>query len=360
MTLAATDDRLDAARQRGDAAADGVVAGLGARAWAINALLAPVATAEDARPAGVPEEIWALVAPALPDWADVHRLRAAQAFADRHLPLITVALFCASLPTSYADRQGARLLASTGRMHHDLDRRVNETARFLFDVLRPNAFDRRGRARVSIGKVRIVHAAVRASFRQRPGCGEVPINEEQMLGTTCLFSTTVLDAIEKLGVTVHPRDAEDYIHLWRVTGALLGIDADALPATRADARALFRHLERRRFAPSDEGRRLLDDLLMAMERHAAIFGMRSVPRAMVRRLLGATMADRMGVDGGVDGCGRAPRPSRWSRAFDEPVRVTALAPRLGRTLLEAVNALKLGARPATFAMPAIPEQERSR
>lgn len=358
MTLAPDPLRLDAARLLGDEAADRLVGEMGARAWAINASLATVATVEDPRPQGIPDGLWALVAPPLPAWADPHRLRAAQAFADRNLPAITLALFCAALPASYGDREGARLLAATGRMHRDLDRRVNETARFLFDVLRPNGFDRGGRALASIGKVRLVHASVRAMFRQRVPMAETPINQEQMLGTVCLFSIVVLDAIERLGVAVHPRDAEDYVHLWRVTGALLGVDACLLPDSRSAATALFRELKRRRFAPSDDGKALLDDLVLAMERHAGMFGMRDAPRAMIRHLLGADDADRMGVKPptGIDRRRAGWRPWPPVGALRPPV----LAPRLGRILLETVNVLKLGARPATFPMPAVPAEDDAR
>src|SRR6185436_12860508 len=110
--------------------------------------------------------------------------------------------------------RGARVLASTGRLRDDLDRRVNETARFVLDVVRPNGFDAGGSARIAIGKVRLVHAAVRRSVRARGGGGEVPINQEDMLGTVGLFSVTVLDALTRLGVTVRARERDDYVHLW--------------------------------------------------------------------------------------------------------------------------------------------------
>jgi hypothetical protein len=346
--------RLDEARRCGDDVADRLVSDMGPRVWATNALLAAVTRTDDLRPPGVSDALWALVAPRAPAWADPHRLRAAQAFADRNLAVITLALFCAALPASYGDREGARLLAATGRMHRDLDRRVNETARFLFDVLRPNSFDRGGRALVSIGKVRVVHAAVRTTFRDRAAFVETPINQEQMLGTICLFSVAVLDAIERLGVTVEGRDGEDFVHLWRVTGALLGIDADLLPESRAEAAALYRDLKRRRFAPSEEGKALLEDLVLAMERHARMFGMGEVPRTMIRHLLGAENAERMGVRPSES----AGRWRTWSTAG--ALRPPALAPRFGRVLLETVNALKLGARPVTFPMPAVPGQDQER
>ncbi|NUO48879.1 MAG: DUF2236 domain-containing protein [Polyangiaceae bacterium] len=340
---------LDVARLRGDDAADRAVLEIGRRAWALNGLLAPVERREDPRPPGVPDAVWSLVTPGLPSFADLHRLRTAQAFADRNLPAITVALFCASLPASYGDREGARLLAATGRMRRDLDRRINETARFVFDVLRPNGFDAGGRAPVSIGKVRFIHASVRATMARDARSDEALINQEQMLGTLCLFSTFVLDALERLGVFIDPRDAEDYVHLWCVTGAMLGIDPALLPTSRKEASALFAELKERRFAPSEEGRALFTDLVVGMERHVAIFGMRELPRMMIQHLLGAEHAGRLGLE-----TSREPPSISVVRRLSSisSLRAPALAPRFGRVLLETVNALKLGSQPVTFPMHA--------
>jgi hypothetical protein len=352
---------LDQARRRGDDQADRAVSDLGDRAWGLSAFLAPIRVREDARPPGVSDAVWDLVAPALPEFADPHRLRAAQAFADRNLPAITIALFCASLPASYGDREGARLLAATGRMRRDLDRRINETARFVFDVLRPNGFDPGGRAPISIGKVRIIHASVRAAAKHHASTEEALINQEQMLGTLCLFSVVVLDALERLGVRVDPRDAEDFVHLWCVTGALLGIDPGLLPASRREASALFAELKRRRFQPSEEGRALLEDLVVAMERHMAIFGMRELPRMMIQHLLGAEHARRLGLEAVEHDVQRLPLLRAWSSMTS--IRLPALAPRFGRVLLETVNALKLGAHAGDFPMHAptqVPPRCRAR
>lgn len=340
-------DSLDGAHGRGDPWADAVVAEIGDRIWAINGMLRGVRHNGDPLPAAIPAALGAIVIPELPAFADRHRLRRAQRFAERHLFQITTALFCASLPASYASADGARILSSTGRMEGDIDRRVNATAQFVLDVLCPHSFERSGRARCAIGKVRLVHAAVRRALGTQGGV--VPIDQEQMLGTLCLFSLVVLEALERLGVVVDPRDAEDYVHLWCVVGGMLGVDVERLPADVATARQLLAAIRRRRFAPSPEGRALMAQLLEGMERHMPASWLRPAPRYLIHHLLGEDVA--LGL-----GCPSPPRA--WRRLAMLTTRASlpsSLAARLSdltaRPLLTAMTYVKLSGAPARFAMP---------
>jgi len=344
VALLNVEARLDAASREGDPVADAVVASLGDRVWAVNAVLGSIERNDDAMPAGVPANAAAIVAPSLPPWADIHRIRSAQAFAERNLPMITVALFCAALPASYAAARGAGVLAATGRLHRDLDRRVNETARFVLEVVRPHGLEAGGRGRIATGKVRLIHAAVRALLHERSGTNDVPINQEDMLGTIGLFGVGVLDALARLGVALGPRDRDDYAHLWCVTGAMLGVRDDHLPREYASMKALLRAIRARQVAPSEHGAALMRDLLAGMERHVAIPGLRDLPRRLVRELVGHDLADMLAVP-----IARGPLDSP---AFSAD-RLGSAAARafVGRRFLEVVTAFKLGGERATFPMP---------
>jgi hypothetical protein len=343
---------LDEARRNADPPADAIVTALGRDVWAVNALLAGVSSNTDALPAAIPPELHALVRPELPRFADPHRLRRAQTFAERHLALVTVALFCASLPASYGAAEGARVLEATGRLRGDLDRRINETARFVLEVLRPHGFDAGGRARVAIGKVRLIHAAVRSSLRNHPTVAAPAINQEDMLGTMCLFSVLVLDSLRRLGVEIDPRDAEDYLHLWIVVGAMLGIDEHLLPQSLDEGHTVMRAIRERCFRPTESGRALMRDLLAGMERHT--FGFRDAPVHLVHHLIGKDAAEALGVP---------PISSKWAAvsrmtrglggaALDPAILVGRLSPLLGRRLLEAITSIKLQGARVTFPMPA--------
>jgi len=345
-------EALDAARHMGDPEADAVVDALGPEAWSVNAMLRHVHRNDEALPPGVPSSVRALFAEhaALPSWYDEARARRAERWASRHMLHVTVALFCASLPTAYAAERGARVLATTGRMTGaQLDRRVNETAQFVLDVVREGGLAPGGSAIRAVQKVRLVHAAVRRHVRA--SFDDTPINQEDMLGTLCTFSVVVTRSLRLLGIAVTPEEEEDYYQLWRAVGAMLGIRHELLPATAPEALDLSRRIASRHLRASPHGRALMASLLAGMEDHVP--GLRWVPRYLVRYLVGDEMADCLGVPGSgvlqdklvaLRILPRAPRAGLASL-----LRGLSLA--VGRPLCDAAVTAKLRASPAAFAMP---------
>jgi hypothetical protein len=285
-----------------------------------------------------------------PPWLDRTRVRRAQAWASRHLIHVTTALFCASLPTAYAAARGARVLAATGRTKGpELERRVNETAQFVLDVLAEGGFEPHGSALRAIQKVRLMHAAVRRHVVALTlFADEVPINQEDLLGTLCAFSVVVVRAARLLGVRVSDEEAEDYYHLWRGVGAMLGIEEALLPEDFASARDLVVRIGERQFEPSAHGRALMAALLAGMEEHAAAFPW--LPRHLVRYLVGERLADQLGVPAG-DAFQAKLAVLRLLPRVSAP---RALSPVIGRLLLGSVVASKLRGAPPTFAMPSTP------
>lgn len=338
------DARLGAARHQGDAPLDALLAPLHHGVWPIVAALRPITGDDEPLPAAVPVALQPFVVPRLPPWACAERIRRAQRFADRHLPQITVALFCAALPVSYTSVPGARVLALTGRLRDDIDIRVNETARFVLDVLAPAGFDPGGRGRLAVGRVRLVHAAVRGSVHALPSWrsdfAEVAVNQEDLLGALCLFSVVVLQSLERLGVVVDDRDREDFVHLWAAVGAMLGILDDLLPRSFAAAEATTRSIGRRQMRGSDEGRELMRALLDGMRRHATIPGVRDLPTQLTAHLVGPERARMLGLS--------EERASAWALDLGRSVMrlrpVRGLTARFGRTLLELVNDRQLARR----------------
>jgi hypothetical protein len=354
--------RLESARNTGDAPADALVADLGSRVWAVNALMREVRRNRDPLPAAVPEDVRAFltqqVAP--PPWLNRTRVLNAQCWAERHVFHITVALFCASLPSAYAAERGARVLAVTGRMAGDLDRRVNETARFILEVLKPGSLDSEGGALPAVRKVRLMHAAVRTLIRDRAEfAGEVPINQEDMLGTLLGFSVVVLRAVKRLGIEVDASTAEDFYHLWRGIGAMLGIEEDLLPGDFAAASRAADLIAERQFRSSEHGRALMTALLARTEAHVDLPGIRETPAFLVRYLLGDQTADLLGV--------KPPALQHWfaGRKLGQVVRSSLqtlslrAAPRVGRHLLSALVSVKLGGVEVRYAMPTVLDHGRN-
>lgn len=336
---------LAAARHEGDAAADACLAELGPAASGFNAVMRH-AHRNDAAVDGAPAALAAFLAGVKPPaWAESIRIESAQRFAKANLFAVTAALFAASLPSTYAAERGARVLVATGRMRQaTLERRINETAQFVLDVLEPGGFGPAGNAVRSIQKVRLVHAAVRVSLRRRPELAdEVAINQEDMLGTGMAFSVTVLEGLRAIGVTVEPEVADDFIHLWMVASAMLGVREDLLPRSYAEALSCRRQINGRQNRASEHGRELMRVLLAGMEEHA--FGSKALPRWLVRHMLGDGMADLLGVDV----TGRMFGGALVGRAMAKTLGL--VSPLLGKPLLEAVVAKKLGGGTSSFEMP---------
>lgn len=345
---------LEAARLVGDHEADAVIAALGKDVWVVNAALRHVHENGAPLPPAVPETVRRFFDEhvAVPSWLDLASVHRAQRWASRHIFQLTTALFCASLPTAYAAARGARVLAATDRMRGaELDKRVNETAQFVLEVVAEGGFSPTGSAVRAIQKVRLVHAAVRAHLIERGWNDEVPINQEDLVGTLFTFSVVVIRAMRRLGVPIDERTADDYYQLWRGVGAMLGIRDELLVPDYASAEIVGERVAGRHFASSEHGRALMASLLEGIERHVPILP--SAPRALVRYLVGDRIADQLGVPMGETL--RASRAvarllPRWRTGVTASI-APQLSSWLGRPLLQVVVATKLRGEAASFAMP---------
>ena len=178
----------------------------------------------------------------LPPWADVAVLRRGQEIFRVFGVHIASALFCASLPMSYAAVDGSQVLTRTAELVSNTRRRLAHTGEMLLDVMGAN--DDRAALPFAPGThaydaphgVRLFHAAVRHLLRndaeyQRVQPGE-PINQEDLLGTLTVFTVVVVEALQRFGVHLDAAQRDAYVRVWLTAGYLLGIEPDrtALPA----------------------------------------------------------------------------------------------------------------------------------
>ena len=140
-----TDALLDRMRELGDPLADGPVAALLERGGvdAVNAMMQTLVRVDQPVPEALPGEIRAYLVETLPlpDWADMGKIKRGQQLYETWGVLITLCLFCASLPSSYAAANGVKVLYLTARLDTDARRRVMETGQFLIDVLNVGGLD---------------------------------------------------------------------------------------------------------------------------------------------------------------------------------------------------------------------------
>jgi len=211
-----------------------------------------------------------------------------------------------SLVLGYAAPAGNKPLVFSGRLKEQASRRLNETARFVQAVSRPGGMRPFADGWQITLKVRLIHAQVRAmilaSGRWSSEEWGLPVNQHDMAATTLLFSAAMIDGLRTLGVRVDHYEAEDYMHLWRWTGRVIGVDADVLPASEAEANRLVdliaattadpdqdsRDLTRALFDAGKTAARTPDQVREAARRTA-------FAETICRELIGDDLADKLGV-----------------------------------------------------------------
>ncbi len=308
--------QLDAARQQTDPIADAVIKEVFKEYsfHQLNEWLGKISVNGSPLPAQMPgpvKEYFEQTA-ALPAFANSLQMKQGAVFFAKYFGSVLSLLGSYSLPYCYAAADGAQVLWISQRIYQDTFRRLQETGQFVLDVLHKDAFAPAGKGIRSIQKVRLIHAAVRLhllkSGQWNLDWGQ-PINQEDMAGTQASFSYIVLEGLTKLGFYYTPSEANAYMHLWKVIGAMLGVTTELLPGTTKEAYWLDRRIKQRHFRKSDAGIGLTKALLECLQHNfPSSIGVGFVP-SYVRYLLGNEVADLLEVP-----------PGDWSQAMINPMK----------------------------------------
>jgi hypothetical protein len=361
-----TDARLDDMRRVADPVGDEAVAKVieSGGVDAVNRLLKTLVRVDQLVPEELPGPIRDYLAATLPlpDWADEDKIRRGQQLFETYGVLISLCLFCASLPSSYAAKNGVQVLNLTRQLDSHPRRRIMETGQFLIDVLTVGGLGDDGTGRRVIQRVRLMHAAIRHIIEVRnrrepriwdPAWG-TPINQEDLAGTLMSFSYIPADPMRRLGVDVGAEDVDAYLHLWNVVGHLLGVRKDMLVLDAADAAALVAAIRRRQFAPSAAGQELTRHLLKLLDEMTPGHRFDFTMPPLIRHLIGDETADMLAIPGpDLRWCARV---GKWFyvhllRRFDYTLPHDELARLLGREVLETLFTLERGGERAPFAIP---------
>jgi ER-bound oxygenase mpaB/B'/Rubber oxygenase, catalytic domain len=369
-----TDALLDRMRELGDPLADGPVSAVLERGGvdAVNAIMQTLVRVDQPVPEQLPDEVQSYLVETLPlpTWADMDKIKRGQQLFETWGVLITLCLFCASLPASYAAAKGVKVLYLTARLDTDARRRVMETGQFLMDVVAVGGLDEHGKGRRAIQRVRLMHAAVRhlikARSEQTPGMWHpdwgTPINQEDLAGTLLTFSYVAADPMRRLGVHLSAKDVDAYLHLWNVIGHLLGVRDDVLAHDLADATALVDAIRRRQFQASPEGQDMTLALLNLLDELTPLHRFDDTIPPLIRHLIGDETADLLLVPESDlhDDLSPLARIAKWffvhvlgrvERDLPRYQLMSSLARPLGRELVRGIFALERGGERAPFDIP---------
>ncbi len=211
----------------------------------------------------------------LPTWTDTNKIELAQKVYARYGPQIALLLNFKALPLCYACKNGAKVLASTGRLTgsgKDVSktmRRLFETSQMVMNVMSPGGFSPKGDGIVTVKKVRLYHAAIRF-YLMNPQPGQAlwdvahygePINQEEMAGTLMAFSALVLNGLEQLGAELTEEEKDAYIHCWNIVGHFIGLDPQLYPKNFTEGWDLGIGIIQRNHEACDDGKLLTKSLL---------------------------------------------------------------------------------------------------
>ncbi|SMG09338.1 hypothetical protein SAMN05661096_00200 [Marivirga sericea] len=214
----------------------------------------------------------------------------------KHASAIMLCLGMLSLPYCYAAAEGSKVLSFSKRIYEQPEKRLTETAEFVFDVCSPEAFTAGGKGFISIGKVRLMHAAIRYHLLKSDKWTKelgIPVNQEDMAGTNLSFSLIAIRGLRKLGYTISAEESLNYINYWNKIGAMLGVAPEWLPTSNDEAFILDKKIKSRNFRYSKEGELLGVNLQNYIKSQPLPF---SFPiESMMAYLLGADICEMIGL-----------------------------------------------------------------
>jgi hypothetical protein len=297
-----TDEFLDSARLAGDPDADAAIEQIygDGQAEHVRKVLAGFGRNSDVIPDGLPSRLreYFEKSAVLPDWADADRMERGNDLLGRYQPYFLSTLLCSSLPMCYGCGNGAQVLYRSQRLTGQVYRRLVDTSQFLVDVMGEGGLRPGGYGVRTAQKIRLLHATMRYHVSQGSDWDSSwghPVNQEDLAGTLTSFSVVVPLGLQRLGIDLPDRDRDDFFHIWRVIGHILGIDQHLNPADFEAALALKDEILRRQQAPSEAGRALTKALLDFIRETVPGSEFVSLGPTLIRHLVGDYQADLVDV-----------------------------------------------------------------
>lgn len=160
-------------------------------------------------------------------------------------------LFFRSLPYTYMAEKPANVLRITKLLITEPERRIFETAQFIFDVMDTNWWEPDKRGILTALKVRILHAAIRyviLTDEENPwdNTWGKPISQEDLVATNQTFSLEFLKGMTHLGEELSEADQSAWFYTWKKIGKIMGVQDDLLCSDVDEAwslqHAIYDHL----------------------------------------------------------------------------------------------------------------------
>ncbi|KAJ9071502.1 hypothetical protein DSO57_1036234 [Entomophthora muscae] len=264
----------------------------------------------------------------VPSWVDFDQILRGQTLFWSYQPLCMGILLNASLVGGFGAKRVTSTLQCTNYLaNRDTAwKRMVETALMVQDVMSFGTLGVGGTGWRAALKVRLMHAQVRRHVLRQSKYDQeangIPINQEDLLSTLMVFSTTVIYSLRRLGVDVSEQDAEDYVATWRYVGYIMGVDHLHHFKSYRDTLVLKESVMVHLLDPDSSCAELANTVIEACENRPPLFLSKGASCALTRRLLGDEWADRLGL------------PKSWIQSYLVDLRISFI-----RLALQAANAV---------------------
>lgn len=160
-------------------------------------------------------------------------------------------LFFRALPYTYMAEKPANVLRITKLLITQPERRIFETAQFVFDVMDKDWWMPDKRGILTATKVRLMHAAMRHVIlhdTENPWNMEwgMPITQEDLVATNQTFSLEFIKGVTYVGDMLTPEEQKAWFYTWKKIGQIMGVQEKLLCDSIEEAwdlqHAIYDHL----------------------------------------------------------------------------------------------------------------------
>lgn len=164
-------------------------------------------------------------------------------------------LFFRALPYTYMAEKPANVLRMTKLLATHTERRIIETAQFVFDVMDRNWWEPDKRGILTALKVRIMHSAMRHAILHSEKTGEKwnnawgqPICQEDLIATNQVFSLEFFKGMAMIGQPLSADEQKAWFHTWKIIAKIMGVQDNLICDTVEEAwflqHTIYAHLFR--------------------------------------------------------------------------------------------------------------------
>lgn len=235
----------------------------------------------------------------VPDWVDFDVMRLGGAMAQRHFPMLILALTYGCMPLTFANPDAAVVFARTGRMEANISRRLNESGTLFFGVCNSDDLAPGRSMWAACVQVRLIHAMVRMHLLDKGwdvARRGIPISQLATAAGPAFFGTHLLTCLRRLGAQFSDDEARGHCMIWRHVTYLLGVPQALIGKTQTQQDEFDRYISSSFFAPDETARSVMAALIEGL---CTLPPTARVPRsfqlALFRRMLGDAAADAYGI-----------------------------------------------------------------